>query len=1097
MQSNHAPLNSDGRRHVKPGFALVIVLSLMVLLTLLAVGLLTLSGVTLRASSQGKAMASARANARLALMLAIGELQRSAGPDHRVTARADILDETTANPQLTGVWESLEIKATVPPKPTDYEAAAKAAKFTAWLVSSPDIEASRLSAFASEPMISPVTLWGKGTLGDQALAKGLVTAAKVPLASSPGAASPGAMAWAVLDEGLKARVNTHYADDAVAVGMKAAELGAGERPGVEFIGGLAGLERKFFERQAPESVTLEKGLTRLNFALAAETLAKDTREALRTLTHDVTTQSVGLFTDTAHGGFKQDFHLLTNASALPAGYAGKGVYASRLGMNPSAAPSDPRWESLHQFCRLYRDKITNSAGVPVLKTQWPSGWVAATQAGSPAVTTVTRTPPPGLVLLPTIAKVQMLFSLIGHDLYDYPPPVGTQVPPDAPGFHGPQEGQFRGTKFNYDLHLLYTPIITLHNPYNVALECSDLRVQFVHVPFAMQVFRDGVAQSTGLVPLETMYADNDGGQQGKIFGMNLKSKASDGSPGSTTFRLLPGEVKLFSPYFPPTHSYRDDFSSGRTYWDIYVGSGLTNNIECIPGWRGDGIGFDCDWLAGNQPVDGDGANGHWASCYGLAREDRIHAIFAPLSIPLSNNKFVIQMSTTSGAAGGAATIISALEVDYESPGGLQNFLIGKGGTLRYPKTGTVRGLDMVDHATTPIKDCVHTKPFALLSVQAKTTSGGRDTSSEDGRLATKPWCFAHANAAVSSQKIPTEHPANQSHEIDLQLLEKGTSNLVQVDQMDRGNFISGHTPFNGTKFGCQYDIPLAPVQTFASLNGANPGGSSGYLPRFAQPLGNSWAHPLIATTKLSEAKASGNYVDHSFLLNLAFYDNYYFSGLAAQTGPFCTGKTTATLATDFAAGKALDDPRLVFRPPNGKSAAAFAAEVAKADAYNRLAPWQVMAGPFNINSTSVLAWKAMLASIHDTQSLFNQLNKGGVGVTPGSKLSDLKDVGKEEARLSRFRLPVSSSAADGISRTAIGSARASIRTTSCRRSRKTSSSRSGSAARSSRWRNSSTAALVPAIPPSAAPSNRRLMIPISTRAWPPPPTRVSRSSPTK
>ena len=90
-------------------FALVITLALMVLLTLIVVGLLSLSSVALRTSTQGEAMATARANARLALMLALGELQRSAGPDQRVTARADILDDKIANPKITGVWESLEI----------------------------------------------------------------------------------------------------------------------------------------------------------------------------------------------------------------------------------------------------------------------------------------------------------------------------------------------------------------------------------------------------------------------------------------------------------------------------------------------------------------------------------------------------------------------------------------------------------------------------------------------------------------------------------------------------------------------------------------------------------------------------------------------------------------------------------------------------------------------------------------------------------------------------------------------------------------------------------------------------------------------------
>lgn len=88
------------------GFALVVTLSLMILLTVVAVGLLTLSSISLRAAGQGDAMAVARANARMALMLAIGDLQKLAGPDQRITARADVVDEKIANPRLTGVWKS-------------------------------------------------------------------------------------------------------------------------------------------------------------------------------------------------------------------------------------------------------------------------------------------------------------------------------------------------------------------------------------------------------------------------------------------------------------------------------------------------------------------------------------------------------------------------------------------------------------------------------------------------------------------------------------------------------------------------------------------------------------------------------------------------------------------------------------------------------------------------------------------------------------------------------------------------------------------------------------------------------------------------------
>lgn len=61
----------------KPGFVLVVVLSLMILLTIIAVGLLGLSAIELRSSTVGQNQASARANARMAMMLALGELLKS------------------------------------------------------------------------------------------------------------------------------------------------------------------------------------------------------------------------------------------------------------------------------------------------------------------------------------------------------------------------------------------------------------------------------------------------------------------------------------------------------------------------------------------------------------------------------------------------------------------------------------------------------------------------------------------------------------------------------------------------------------------------------------------------------------------------------------------------------------------------------------------------------------------------------------------------------------------------------------------------------------------------------------------------------------
>ena len=133
-------------QHKQPnGFALIATISVMVLLVMIALAMLSLSYVSLRTSGRSSAEMEAKANARLALMLAIGKLQQHAGPDMRVTAPADILDEE--NPPLTGVWKSWEGtdheatgSFTGRPKAPDY--GSKDSRLVSWLVSgaTPEME---------------------------------------------------------------------------------------------------------------------------------------------------------------------------------------------------------------------------------------------------------------------------------------------------------------------------------------------------------------------------------------------------------------------------------------------------------------------------------------------------------------------------------------------------------------------------------------------------------------------------------------------------------------------------------------------------------------------------------------------------------------------------------------------------------------------------------------------------------------------------------------------------------------------------------------------------------------------------------------------
>ena len=151
MKATPSSVTGRPRLHFpsKRGFALIITISILVLLALVSVGLLSLSTITVRSANHSAALQEARTNARLALMVALGELQKHAGPDQRVTTNGSFSGgtpgnygrdpENVPNPWFTGVWkredadqpfEDMNLDPNKPgyePQPVDDE--------VAWLVS--------------------------------------------------------------------------------------------------------------------------------------------------------------------------------------------------------------------------------------------------------------------------------------------------------------------------------------------------------------------------------------------------------------------------------------------------------------------------------------------------------------------------------------------------------------------------------------------------------------------------------------------------------------------------------------------------------------------------------------------------------------------------------------------------------------------------------------------------------------------------------------------------------------------------------------------------------------------------------------------------
>jgi Tfp pilus assembly protein PilX len=83
-----------GSRRSKRGFALLITITLLAFLVLLLVSLASLTRVETQVAGNNQSLAQARQNALMALNIALGQLQKFAGPDQRTTASADLAGNT-------------------------------------------------------------------------------------------------------------------------------------------------------------------------------------------------------------------------------------------------------------------------------------------------------------------------------------------------------------------------------------------------------------------------------------------------------------------------------------------------------------------------------------------------------------------------------------------------------------------------------------------------------------------------------------------------------------------------------------------------------------------------------------------------------------------------------------------------------------------------------------------------------------------------------------------------------------------------------------------------------------------------------------------
>ena len=362
----------------------------MILLAVLAVGLLSLSSVSLRASNQSQAMQIAQANARMALLLAIGDLQKHAGQDQRVTAIADIAGtadgqslaagtDPTNNTSInslpkgltrvlagtrywTGIWKNPDTTPGV-----SIYSKTPSPSFVNWLVSGSSTVGSGI--LPSNPIYAvnsaggvntkAVVLVGKNSVGSASDPESLKRYVAAPLVNvvAKGATKPVArFAWWVGDEGVKASINREksFEDKSNYAAL------AAQRRGWETVAG--------FSSYPPPTAGAHAALPKIITLAETSLLIPSVRtpgigaSPLQSVFHSATTDSRAVLSDSLNGGTKIDLtailagtlpaskpvsSLTGKVSSLPDNYPVKG--SNIIPTTAASLMKAPKWDALKDF----------------------------------------------------------------------------------------------------------------------------------------------------------------------------------------------------------------------------------------------------------------------------------------------------------------------------------------------------------------------------------------------------------------------------------------------------------------------------------------------------------------------------------------------------------------------------------------------------------------------------------------------------------------------------------------------------------------------------------------------------------------------------
>lgn len=985
-----APAGFGERNRYPRGYALIATLMLLVLLAMLACCILARVASLNRVSTHDVILTQARQQALIGLDAAIAELQEAMGPDQRVSACSAILaDEVNGvPPHLLGVWDSWS--APLYGKLADGRSIGstyspgRRSMFRRWLISSRTPEQTRdIDAAAQLSCRKPgerVCLLGEGTLGKEAPRSHHVYAdlCYMPLGSK----TLGCFAWWVTGENQKARISVPCASESRSpVELLRRTWDTPPAMPVDYLGPKALLSAM---KQADKLVSVA-GLSLLD--------EDNAPQAEKPSFSDYTTTSCSLLTNAAHGGLKQDLCLLLNKENLD---------------NTPFAPTDESDAPLVPEQWLPQRNMRIPIGSWQTLHAYYNCWPNATQKDAHVTTRL-------------VGSVQEHHTRLGGSVFDsrlqYDTPAEEVAESSYLDLRSRQNGN-AGAGYarspvmlaylcniamgveklesgENQLSLYYSPLFLWWNPYNVPMRIAGRRMWAVAAPFKtmpLETFADvgrcgrrwsgyGLVRPGEPVIPGGVHTPSSGlGHMSSLDAGEFFQNSLHDPYGDIVFQ--PGEVVIFTPG-------KNKFGKG----SAAVQSSTPGKNPWIPGYHADAV---ATWYSPMYRTFAAPEQIRRQTMFGLRLmgaperliDSRLMAGGVPDCITVAHGFGGIS------SASPAPHPLNAQVHDISSEKGKyihspQRFLLDWFGA---PRTSWNRILTEPMSWFGDVQSLNHTPYYvASIGVVAKSANPSVDTivyRSCDFR--TKHWL--HSSPAFWGASIrQADHQQRQYHPYQLAVFPvEGGMLASPVFSVGRNGIIGINESGEQVSFAAVAELPVHPPFSLAGFAGmrlhpgwfrVEPGENAAQraLQRMQYQsgvpgvgVGNAFADPCLPPDKVYISHAEkgkpitlqNEFYDHALLINDALWDRWFCSSVSDMPGDDGKGVIPAryTLEQFLAGQKTLPVSRYV-RACSPFSSEKALKRIMQGDGWKVIAAHLMVNGGFNVNSTSVQAWKAVLLGL--------------------------------------------------------------------------------------------------------------------------------------